>query len=453
MGAAPLPPPSQEPLPFWVAAVLRRRGIYLAALLAGTGLLHLVGSFGVSWDDYAVLGTLFVSAELAQRIGSRARSVGEQSAILEAFFVVEVLLLGWTTWWMSGTRWLGPAALLFELIFANMALPRRAAQRITVLAIVTYLAIVWAEELGMIVSKQSFGVPSYLGNWHVAVGASIGGTVLMLFAAEAQRRYAALLAAQESRRAAGDRLQTLGRFSTAIAHDASNVLTVIRLNVEELEQLLPEGHAGREAVLAITAAAQHGSALSRQLLAYGRRQSRAPVRLNVGTALAHIEPFVSRLLGAAITLRIRVSSPAPVIIGDPTQFEQVVVNLLTNARDAMNGRGTLRVGVDQVLADGAAGLPLLADERAADHVVGTAPSDGRWCRISILDDGSGIPEATLPRILEPFFTTKAEDKGNGIGLATVQDVLGGARGQLRIATAHGRGTRVDVYWPSAPVDG
>ena len=373
--------------------------------------------------------------------------------MLEWFFLAEVLGIAAATWWMSGTRWLGCAGLLVELVLANMVLPRRSAARVTALAIVAFVAVAWGESLGILRSTSAFGLPSMMGNYQLAVAATLLGGLIMLFTADALRHTAALMRAHDARREAGERLQTIGRFGTAIAHDASNVLSVIRLNIEELEAILPEDHAGRPAAQALASATEHGRALARQLLTYGRRDAGPPVRLDVGEVMRTMEPFVARLIGPRMTLRLRVPTPSPVILGDATQLEQVVVSLAVNARDALAKRGDIEIGVDQLLADGPPSLPLLADGQRAELMTGTSPEQGRWCRITVMDSGTGIPKEVLPQVLEPFFTTKTQDAGTGIGLATVQDVITSAAGHIRIATGEGRGTRVDVYWPSAPVDG
>ncbi len=439
--------------PDWVATVLQRRSYYVTILLAAAVVLRLVGALPLTWDDFIVLAVMYVSAELAPRLSRRASAAPAPTFTLEWFFLGEVLGIAAATWWMSGTRWLGCAGLLIELVLANMVMPKPSAVRVTAFAIVAYLAIVWGEALGVLMSTTAFGLPSMAGNYPLAVAATLLGGLIMLFTADALRHTAALMRAHDARREAGERLQTVGRFGTAIAHDASNVLTVIRLNVEELEGILPEDHAGRPAVAALASATEHGRALARQLLTYGRRDAGPSVRLDVGEVMRNLEPFVVRLIGPRMTLRLRVPTPSPVILGDATQLEQVVVNLAVNARDALAKRGDIEIGVDQLLADGPPSLPLLADGQRAELMTGTSPVDGRWCRITVMDSGTGIAKEVLPHVLEAFYTTKSLDVGTGIGLATVQDVVTGAQGHIRIATGEGRGTRVDVYWPSAPAAG
>ncbi len=438
--------------PDWVAAVLQRRSYYVTILLAAAVVLRLVGALALTWDDFVVLAVMYVSAELASRLSRRASAEPSGARMLEWYFLAEVLGIAAVTWWMSGTRWLGCAGLLIELVLANMVLPRPSALRVSGFAIIAFIAITWGEALGVLRSTSAFGLPSMTGNYQLAVAATLLGGLIMLFTADVLRHTAALMRAHDARREAGERLQTVGRFGTAIAHDATNVLTVIRLNIEELEAILPEDHAGRPAVQALTSAAEHGRALARQLLNYGRRDVGPQVRLDVGEVMRNMEPFVGRLIGPRMTLRVRVPAPSPVILGDATQLEQVVVNLAVNARDALAKRGDIEVGVDQLLAEGRPSLPLLADGKRAELMTGTSPENGRWCRITMMDGGTGIAKDVLPHVLEPFYTTKTADQGSGVGLATVQDVLAGVGGHIRIATGEGRGTRVDVYWPSAPED-
>jgi signal transduction histidine kinase/ActR/RegA family two-component response regulator len=223
--------------------------------------------------------------------------------------------------------------------------------------------------------------------------------------------------------------EVLGRLANGVAHDFNNSLLVILGWNEMLKSgALPEdkrrlGHA------AIASAADGAAQLARHLLTIGRRQAehRKPTRL--GPLVEEAARHLRHLLPDDIRIETRIESAPPVVI-DRSQMHQVLLNLALNARDAMPRGGTLEFSLHSVRGEDA-GLPA-----------------GRgWVELIVRDDGTGMDEATLARLFEPYFTTKPEGHGTGIGLATTQAIVKAAGGQIRIHSAPGQGSRVTIQLP------
>ena len=233
------------------------------------------------------------------------------------------------------------------------------------------------------------------------------------------------------------KLEAIGRLAAGVAHDFNNLLSVIIGRTE----LLRARHPALATPLdLISSTAQKAAALTRQLLAFGRQQVLEPRVLDLGGVVRSLAPMLRRVVREDIELLIEVSG-AGHIEADPVQMEQVVLNLIVNASDAMPGGGRLTVEVDEIeLTGGVAG-----------RRVG-APA-GRYVTLRVADTGIGMDEATLAHIFEPFFTTKDVGKGTGLGLATVYGIVTQSDGDIRVESTPGRGTSFTVYLPrvEAPV--
>lgn len=451
-----LPPPSAAPdareagsldaPKLWMTRVVRRRAYYLVPLLVTAGVLDLIGTFGVSWDDYAVLLALVASAESGRWLVGRLRRSSQQIAVFEAFFAVEVLLLSWTTWWMSGTRWLGPTALLLELGFANVALPRASAQRITALAVICYLGVVWGEVLGLVRSNHSFRLPDYVGNTQYAIVSSVSAVVLVAFFAFAQRQFAEILRQQEAASQRRLHLETLGRLAAGVAHDINNVLTAVHLAADDLSATRLESDDAREAVTDLREATRRGQGLMRQLLDYSRSADTPVGTADVSQVLERLRPMLQRLAARAELVVEPMSGPTVVPL-DVTRIEQIITNLVVNAHDASEGPARIVVAVRGWAAPVPPASPITTSA-PAPLVTGSAPISGYGSCLTVTDAGSGIAPTVLPNVLSPFFTTKAEGRGTGLGLATVQTLAQSIGGDVRIATTPGVGTRVEVFLPT-----
>lgn len=242
----------------------------------------------------------------------------------------------------------------------------------------------------------------------------------------------------ESQLIQAQKMEGIGLLAGGVAHDFNNVLAVILGNAELLagEVAAPQ----REGVGEILRAANHAAALTRQLLAFSRKQAVDPRPLDINELLSNLERMLVRLIGEDIDLAILPGSQIGLVKADAGQLEQVVVNLCVNARHAMPDGGLLRIDSANVrVAAGEA--PIIG---AGDHGP-IAPGD--WVRLMVTDSGCGISEDVLPRVFEPFFTTKKIGEGTGLGLSMVFATVRQAGGHIRVESKLGRGTSVAMYFP------
>ena len=234
--------------------------------------------------------------------------------------------------------------------------------------------------------------------------------------------------------AADERLLVLGRLAGGIVHDFNNLLLVMTGHVELARRLLGEGHPGAVRLVPVLHAAERAAALTRQLLALGRASPPATACADVGAVLAQLEPMLRRLLGAYVRLEVRAGRGLAPVRADPSQVEQLLLNLALNARDAMPAGGRLTVETQDVEIAG-----------------GTAPHapPGRYVMIAVSDEGVGMDPETRARIFEPFFTTKPAGEGSGLGLACVQQIVERAGGTVVVDSEPGEGTTFRAYLPCA----
>ena len=231
------------------------------------------------------------------------------------------------------------------------------------------------------------------------------------------------------------RMDAIGRLAGGIAHDVNNALAVIlglaERALRRLEPLGPLHHDLAEIVRTV----ERSASLTRQLLAFARRQIVAPRVLGPNEAIASLMNMLSRLIGEDIDLRIVAGEGLWNVQIDPSQMDQVLVNLATNARDAIPDVGTITVRTSNATVD---------EERSRSRI-GLAP--GEYVLLTVSDTGAGMDEATRERVFEPFFTTKPEGRGTGLGLATVYGIVKQNRGFIDVHSEPGRGTTFEVYLP------
>ncbi len=238
-----------------------------------------------------------------------------------------------------------------------------------------------------------------------------------------------------ARLARTERLESLGQMAGGIAHDFANVLTAIRGGITLARNDAPSDVAME--LQEVEASVDRAAELTRQLMLFARQQPLAPQVFRADDRVQAIAPMLKRLLGSGVTLETTASSAVDVAIEmDPSQFDQVLLNLVVNARDAMPAGGCISVLVDRVVV-GPSG-----EVRDAARV-----SDGPVMRLRVEDTGHGIHADQLDQVFEPFFTTKG-DRGTGLGLATVQSVVRQARGDIAVTSREGRGTRFEVRIPA-----
>jgi PAS domain S-box-containing protein len=232
----------------------------------------------------------------------------------------------------------------------------------------------------------------------------------------------------------GQKLESVGRLAGGIAHDFNNLLTVIRVNTDELREGQAAGSAGLTSVNEIGEAADAAAQITRQLLTFSRNQPAALRPVTMNHALAPSRRLLGRLLRADVELRFDIG-PELWVRADPTQLQQVVMNLALNAQDAMPDGGRLVIAIDDVVLD----------ELAAGEIVGARP--GRHVRLTVADTGTGMDEVTRARLFEPFYTTKPEGKGTGLGLAVVYGAVYQAGGAIDVTSRPGDGTTFALYFP------
>lgn len=230
------------------------------------------------------------------------------------------------------------------------------------------------------------------------------------------------------------RLEAIGRLAGGVAHDFNNLLMAIVGNVTLLRERGLEDEEVAAHLDEIGQSVKRGSELTRRLLAFARQQLIEPRLLDVPARVAELEPLLRRLLGPTIHLDVDLPSTLWSIRADPTAFEQVMVNLAVNARDAMPQGGTLRVKGTNY------GVSL--DSRDSHGL-----DQGEWLRVDVEDTGVGIAAEHLERIFEPFFTTKGSSGGTGLGLATVYGAVSQMGGQVRVSSVPGRGTTFSLFFP------
>jgi len=246
----------------------------------------------------------------------------------------------------------------------------------------------------------------------------------------------------ESQLAQAQKMESIGRLAGGIAHDINNLLTVVLGNVALLELEPPPSVAERDAGLRdIRRAGESAAALTQQLLAFSRKQHVAPRVLDLNVHVEKLRRMLTRLLGENITLDTRFATELRAVRLDAGQLDQIVVNLAVNARDAMPNGGHLRITTDNVRLDPDA-LPAEVTD-----------AQGDWVRLTLEDDGVGIPEDVQAQIFEPFFTTKGPGEGTGLGLAIVHGIVHQHGGFVTVRSSPGQGTRFALHFPStAPVD-
>jgi PAS domain S-box-containing protein len=258
------------------------------------------------------------------------------------------------------------------------------------------------------------------------------GTVSLLIA-EARDVTEQKQLAEQLRQA--QKMEAVGKLAGGVAHDFNNLLTIITGYSEVLQASLPQADPLRPPVEAIAQAAQRAADLTRQLLAFGRKQMLTPRPFDLVPVIRETETLLRRLLGEDIELTVVLASGVGRIFADPSQIQQVLLNLAINARDAMPQGGTLTIAMTQVELD---------EDHARTHV---EVRPGPYVQVAISDTGCGMDEKTQARIFEPFFTTKEVGKGTGLGLAIVYGVVKQSEGHIEVESAPEQGATFRLYFP------
>src|SRR6266436_1647988 len=279
------------------------------------------------------------------------------------------------------------------------------------------------EWIATMASHLVFGLPATLFLFLI-IGVALRRTRRLY--AEAERREAAEAALRQVQR-----LEAIGQLTGGVAHDFNNLLMIVSGSVQRLRRdLTSEKHT--RLLDMITNATNRGESLTRQLLAFSRRQMLTPAVIDLAERLPELKDMLSRSLRDDITVEVVVPDQSCAVKVDPSELELALLNLAVNARDAMPNGGALSITAKPVVLEG----------KAAEEGL-----SGEFVAISLADTGSGIPADILPHVFEPFFTTKEVGKGTGLGLSQVYGFAKQSGGTATIASTVGQGTVVTLYLP------
>jgi PAS domain S-box-containing protein len=262
----------------------------------------------------------------------------------------------------------------------------------------------------------------------------VGGLLAMAQDITARMEAEAALRRSEQQLRHSQKMEAVGRLAGGIAHDFNNLLTVIYGNTSLALQDAEAGSAQYIALDEVRDASTRAAALTRQLLAFSRREPVEPQLLDLNLIVEDMRRMLGRLIGEHIQLETSLSSHSVIVKADRTNIEQLLLNLAVNSRDAMPDGGVLNIATEHVM---------LNDEEAAQHEL----ASGAYVRVSVSDTGAGMDEETRARAFEPFFTTKPSGEGTGLGLATVYAIAGRHEGAVAIETQPSVGTTVSLWLP------
>ena len=245
--------------------------------------------------------------------------------------------------------------------------------------------------------------------------------------------------ALEERLRQSQKLEAIGRLASGVAHDFNNILMSIMGSAELLLMDLTPGKGAHDEANEIKLSVQRGAGLTRQLLAFSSRHATSPKLFALADAVSGMETMLRRLMGPEIEL-ISIRPPRPtMVMADQAQIEQVLLNLVVNARDAMPHGGRLTLKIEEMDLD---------EQEAATVIEAQA---GRYACLSVSDTGNGIDDRTRARLFEPFFTTKEHGKGTGLGLSIVYGIVRQSGGHITVVSEPGKGTTFNIYLPIASV--
>jgi PAS domain S-box-containing protein len=233
------------------------------------------------------------------------------------------------------------------------------------------------------------------------------------------------------------KMEAIGRLAGGVAHDFNNLLTAIQGYSEMMLLGLPANAPLRGDMLQIKRAADRAAALTQQLLAFSRKQNIEPRLVDLNQQLREARDMLGRVIGEDVRLTLNLCPREAPIHADPHQIDQVLLNLVANARDAMPNGGRIEI------------MTRMVKRKGRDPSLPPVDLGDDFVRLTLTDDGEGMDESTRKRIFEPFFTTKEKGKGTGLGLATVYGIVSQNRGVITVKSAPGKGARFDVVFPAA----
>jgi len=276
----------------------------------------------------------------------------------------------------------------------------------------------WILSRGAVVERDSEGRALRMIGTHMDI------TEQKLAEAEKARLQEQLLQAQK--------LESVGRLAGGIAHDFNNLLTVINGYSDLVLKELAQDDPHRELISEIRTVGHRAASLTRQLLAFSRKQILHPQPLIIDATIYDMQRMIARLLGENVQLKMTLKAGDAAVFADPGQFDQVLMNLIVNARDAMTGGGIVAIETktSDIAESGQAGGPPRS-----------------WVVIAVRDTGVGMDEATQAHLFEPYFTTKEIGRGSGLGLSTIHGIIAQSGGHIQVESAPGAGTTFWIYFP------
>lgn len=246
----------------------------------------------------------------------------------------------------------------------------------------------------------------------------------------------AALVQKEKQVLQAQRIESIARLAGGIAHDFNNILAVISACTESLMSDLPKDQPPHEECNVILDTVKKGADLTRQLLAFSRKQVLKPEVIDINRTIENLKKMLIRVIGEDIELVAELRAEVPHVKADPSQVEQVIMNLVTNARDAMPNGGKITIATDTFIIDQEFARKYQSIQ-AGPHVM-----------LTISDTGGGMDEETQSRIFEPFFTTKETGKGTGLGLSTVYGIVKQSAGSIWVSSKIGVGSKFTIYLPT-----
>jgi signal transduction histidine kinase/ActR/RegA family two-component response regulator len=384
------------------------------------------------WLGAMVVASLVFAWIYARPIPWTGRRKVELISLLTALFISSQLMSG--LWGLVPSGYVPIEFVFFPIVgFAGLRFGPRGAATITTLAGVYAMAVA-ARGVGPL-GNFSLEIAHFVSFAFLGLGL-ISGLFLAAIMAEREDAMQKRLVLEEQLRHS-QKMEAVGRLAGGIAHDFNNLLTAIIGYTEIVLHGLDPKDERRADAEEIGRAAMRAADLTRQMVAFSRRQVLQMKTIDLNTAMKKVEPMLRRLIGEDIVLSVSGRATNTYARVDPGQFEQVVMNLVVNARDAMPQGGRLVVETADAVID----------ETAAADMPDVKPGD--YVMLSVSDTGVGMPPEIRARIFEPYFTTKEVGKGTGLGLSTVYGIVRQSEGHIAVSSEVGHGTTFRVYLPRA----